>query len=892
MKNRLHHQILLFFTGLFTLSLLSCSLFGQQSSLANIGLDEVTPENQSISPPLAGDHELRILSPHTLELLYITSKAADKEPAEWNFVDANLNLHLPAAEQLLVKINGSPVTPKIIGFKRRVAYAPKNVRDLRLSNSLFLELTDSISLDAQVEISNPSGLVWKKDLVFTAKNDSTRWTPVIHVNQIGYAPSWPKKAMVGYYLGDLGELEIPAGSKFRVLDIASNQPVFEGILTLRQDKGFTFPVLPYQAVWEADFSALNQPGDYRIDVPGLGQSYLFRIHEGIPAAYARSYALGLYHQRCGADNSFPYTRYTHNPCHSSPVEIPTPNFAAVQIFLKQFADNTIKEQLAPPLSSIEKSLFPFVKTGSIDLRGGHHDAGDYSRYTIDSAQFIHLLMTAVDSFDGVSGLDNLGIPESGDGIPDVLQIAKYEVDFLAKMQDDDGGFYFMVYPKERKYEDDVLPDHGDRQVVYPKNSAASAAAVAALAQVASSPLFKKNFPYESEKLLQQAIKGWDFLEAAWKRYGRDYIYQGINGYGDIFLDRDETVWAAVELFIATKNDKYHQYLLKNFTPTDPDTRRWTWWKLFEGYGCAIRSYALAEKAGKITKEQLNANFLKACQDEILSRGDDLLKWGNDCAYETSFSSENKRFQTSGWYFSEDNVFDLITAYLIEPRPAFMQFMVNNMNYVGGVNPVNAVYVTGLGWRRQHEIVHQYAQNDKRILPLDGIPIGNVQRGFMYLPLYGKELTQLSYPSDEGDQSAYPMYDRWSDTFDVNNEFTILNLARALAASSYWMAQTPVKNQPWKAGEGSIDVMAHPSHPGDAYQVQFHPKDMPEPPVQILWETSNKEVSGGMQPSIRKTSKISWIEADAVWADGRRVFAHIENVTGPVQISGVSDWAAH
>src|SRR5450755_4007723 len=74
----------------------------------------------------------------------------------------------------------------------------------------------------------------------------------------------------------------------------------------------------------------------------------------------------------------------------------------------------------------------------------------------------------------------LGIPESGDGKSDLLQEAKIEADFLAKMQDSDGGFYFLVYPRDRKYEDNVLPDHGDPQIVFPKTTAATAAAVAAL----------------------------------------------------------------------------------------------------------------------------------------------------------------------------------------------------------------------------------------------------------------------------------------------------------------------------------------------------------------------------------------------------------------------------
>src|SRR5439155_12005967 len=115
------------------------------------------------------------------------------------------------------------------------------------------------------------------------------------------------------------------------------------------------------------------------------------------------------------------------------------------------------------------------------------------RYTINSAGFVHYLVFAADAFPGVAELDNLGLPESGDGKSDILQEAKWEADFLAKMQDDDGGFYFLVYPRDRQYENDVLPDHGDPQIVWPKNTAVTAAAVAALAQTASSPLFKRQF---------------------------------------------------------------------------------------------------------------------------------------------------------------------------------------------------------------------------------------------------------------------------------------------------------------------------------------------------------------------------------------------------------------
>jgi len=114
----------------------------------------------------------------------------------------------------------------------------------------------------------------------------------------------------------------------------------------------------------------------------------------------------------------------------------------------------------------------------VDVSGGHHDAGDYSKYTINSASFVHALVFAADSFQGVSELDNLGLPESGDGKSDILQEAKWEADFLSKMQDADGGFYFLVYPRDRTYEDNVTPDRGDPQVVFPKTTAATAAATA------------------------------------------------------------------------------------------------------------------------------------------------------------------------------------------------------------------------------------------------------------------------------------------------------------------------------------------------------------------------------------------------------------------------------
>jgi len=60
-----------------------------------------------------------------------------------------------------------------------------------------------------------------------------------------------------------------------------------------------------------------------------------------------------------------------------------------------------------PLKDFASALYPFVKRGTLDVAGGHHDAGDYSKYTINSAGLIHTLVFAVDVLPGVAQLDNL-----------------------------------------------------------------------------------------------------------------------------------------------------------------------------------------------------------------------------------------------------------------------------------------------------------------------------------------------------------------------------------------------------------------------------------------------------------------------------------------------------
>jgi hypothetical protein len=836
-------------------------------------------DDPTLDLPPVGFTQLRAVSPTVLELELVNTKFPDPATvAVWNWVDASGRFHGPSVSNLVVTVSGQPVTVQGLGFKRRPLYAPLAHPDLRIGNFLYVQLAAPLADGQSVQVQDPDGLFWSTNLSFSLTVDSHRYSPALHVNQEGYVPTSPKQAMVGYYLGSLGEMDIPTAGGYQLVDTHSGAVVFQGPLGRRPDSGYNYLPTPYQKVYAADFSAFTTPGTYYLEVPGLGRSLPFRIDDGVVLAFARAYALGLYHQRCGTSNALPFTRFVHGACHTAAASVPLPaaDFAFTWRTISNYAilhnpDNP--GQTAPLLTNAGAQLYPFVKTGTVDVSGGHHDAGDYSKYTINSATLVHYLVFAVDALAGVAKLDNLGIPESGDGISDVLQEAKWEADFLAKLQDADGGFYFLVYPRNREYEQDVLPDHGDPQVVWPKTTAVTAAGVAALAQCASSPLFKATFPEAASNYLAKAQLGWQFLTNAIAKYGKAGAYQKITHYGDDFTHNDELAWAACELFLATGDPAFQQTLLSWFDPASPSTWRWGWWHMYGSYGNAIRSYAFAAKTGRLSASQLDPTFLSKCQAEIKAAAQAALAWSQQNAYGTSFPPETKAVMDAGWYFSSDQAFDLTVAYQLDPQPAYLEAEIKNMNYEGGCNPVNVTYVTGLGWKRQREIVSQYAQNDRRIMPPSGLPLGNIQKGFINgLYYYGPELTELCFPKDNTTNAPYPFYDRWGDSFNVTTEFVVLNQARSLGSLAFWAAQTAPAAQGWSAASGQILVPDGGVSLDAPVTVTLAVPGLDLSQARVVWEARDQQPAYGSSYTLTPTNNgLQWVEAEAQWPDGRRVF---------------------
>jgi hypothetical protein len=142
--------------------------------------------------------------------------------------------------------------------------------------------------------------------------------------------------------------------------------------------------------------------------------------------------------------------------------------------------------------------------------------------------------------------------------------------------------------------------------------------------------------------------------------------------------------------------------------------------------------------------------------------------------------------------------DMAVGYQLNPRAEYIDALVANMNYEAGTNPVNVTFVSGLGLKRQRELVHQWTNNDHRRMPMPGIPAGNITSAYNY-GAAGNELTKLSYPTGDTTKTSnmYPFYDRWADTWNVTAEFITLNQARAVGSSATVASLTSAFTGAWK-----------------------------------------------------------------------------------------------
>ncbi len=277
-------------------------------------------------------------------------------------------------------------------------------------------------------------------------------------------------------------------------------------------------------VYIGNFTKFQTPGTYYIQLDNGKQSYPFDIGPNVYDATVRASIRFFYYQRNNTAIEMPYAEgpWVH------------------------------------PKDEKELVLMPRSIGGTKYVRKGWHDAGDLAIYMPNHTYACYWLLSAWDDFRYRA--DNLNIPESGNGVPDLLDEVRWGLDWALDMQDaSDGGFFHnMCVNKNSPYnygKTTALTITGYE--LTNKTTSATAAATAALAY--ASTLFSEFDKGYAARMLNAARKGWEYLEAHPQQIN---ITENCTGYQDAD-DNHARFFAAAALFLATGEDKYHQYFLRN-----------------------------------------------------------------------------------------------------------------------------------------------------------------------------------------------------------------------------------------------------------------------------------------------------------------------------------------
>lgn len=326
--------------------------------------------------------------------------------------------------------------------------------------------------------------------------------PNVNLSQVGYLPAQTKMAT---FRGE------SIGSEFDVVDLDTGESVFTG-----QIKGTGYNASTDENCGVGDFSSFTKEGSYKIVAAESGESFEFVIGTDVYDALLDDTLRMMYLQRCGCELPADLAgEFAHATCHTQETVV--------------YGTSTVK-----------------------DVTGGWHDAGDYGRYVVSGAKTVADLLMAYEAYPEAFD-DALNIPESGNGIPDILDEVKYELDWMFKMQESNGGVYHKVTCKN--FPGSVFPEEEtDRLEISPISYAATADFAAVMAMAARS--YKEIDAAYADKCLAAAEKAMAYLEANPGMGGFKNPSDVVTGeYPDENLT-DEYFWAAAELYRTTSADSY------------------------------------------------------------------------------------------------------------------------------------------------------------------------------------------------------------------------------------------------------------------------------------------------------------------------------------------------
>ncbi|MBK1879724.1 glycoside hydrolase family 9 protein [Pelagicoccus mobilis] len=485
---------------------------------------------------------------------------------------------------------------------------------------------------------------------------------LIRVNQFGYQPEANKVAVIANPMSGYNQdSEFLPGETYQIRRSEDDSVAFEATIEIWQE-GKVHEQSGDQGWW-FDFSSLEEPGEYYVwDVQNEARSHLFEISETI------------YNQvLIAAVRTFFYQRLAFK----KEAKFAGEDWADDPAFLQDSATRNVFDR---ENSATEK-----------DLSGGWMDAGDYNKYVTFAEVPIHQLLNAYEERPSIWG-DNYNIPESGNGIPDLLDEIHFEMLWLEKMQEDDGGVLLKMGDVDFNVASPPSTDARDRFYL----PACSSSTISASGMYAHAAFVFKKVPQWAEmsaRLESRAIDAWNWYHANPKETDCD---TGIVKSGDadrpLYRQLESSILAAIYLHQLTGDQEYSDYIESNYL--DLATFVSGTYSLYNAYASeallnyAFSKYATPEFAAEIKRRR-----------ETYSNTDMVLSWQPGADLYRGYMPDDQYHWGSNIVRANlgNACTDFFTFELSPKQPEALKLRAENMlHYFFGVNPMGIVYMTNMG----------------------------------------------------------------------------------------------------------------------------------------------------------------------------------------------------
>lgn len=477
----------------------------------------------------------------------------------------------------------------------------------------------------------------------------------IRTNQLGFHPAQPKRVLIPW---PLPSPPTAAELLFHIVPVDSPaSPALTGQLSdlgVDPDSG--------ERVLRGDFSALRAEGRYQVLLPRRGLSPSFRIHPEVYQDALRLATRFFYLQRSGQVKDDPLTGLRHQADYNAP---------------------------SPPRAALNGSGRALQAAPRRDVSGGWWDAGDFGRYVPPAANTIMLLLYAYRFNPAAFADGELAIPESGNGVPDLLDELRWELTWLLKMQRPDGAVHHKV--ATRKYPDVMADRDPQLPLLHEISTQATAGFAGALAEAAI--VYRQVDPSFAAALQAAAERAWEFLQAHPEKLPRHGFRNpdDPNGGDYSIKDGDENelrLWAAASLFHATGTRAYAESFARGWAHRSSARSCGLGWPC--GSTFAMFSYLDSAAGDPVLQEQLRSEF--AAQAAAISQVIDAT------AYEVALKGTAGPFGYDWGSVGQalDSATFLLLANQLQAAPRLVDGAAAQLSWVLGQNPLGKAFISGAG----------------------------------------------------------------------------------------------------------------------------------------------------------------------------------------------------